>query len=116
MGHFQLTGRLWPALARARSARVMAVSSRGHRFSPVVFDEPNFVHRPYDRWLAYGQSKTANMLFACELDRLGQAHGVRAFAVHPGGIVDTQLAQHLSREELRWSMSETLTGVAYPGR
>ena len=100
LGHFQLTGRLWPALA-ARSARVVAVSSRGHRFSPMVFDDPNFLHRPYDRWLAYGQSKTANVLFACELDRLGQAHGVRAFAVHPGGIVDTQLAQHLSREELR---------------
>ena len=89
LGHFQLTGRLSPALANAQSARVVAVSSRGHRFSPVVFDDPNFVHRPYDRWLAYGQSKTVNVLFASELDRLGQAHGVRAFAVHPGGIVDT---------------------------
>lgn len=104
VGHFQLTGRLWPALAWAGAqggARVVAVSSRGHRFSPVVFDDIHFERRPYERWAAYGQSKTANVLFALELDRRGQAQGVRAFSVHPGGIVDTNLAQHLSQDELR---------------
>lgn len=104
VGHFQLTGRLWPALALAGAsggARVIAVSSRGHRFSPVVFDDIHFERRPYERWAAYGQSKTANVLFALALDRRGQSQGVRAFSVHPGGIVDTNLAKHLSVEELR---------------
>jgi NAD(P)-dependent dehydrogenase (short-subunit alcohol dehydrogenase family) len=104
IGHFQLTGRLWPALASAGAAggaRVVVVSSRGHRFSPVVFDDLHFERRPYERWAAYGQSKTANVLFALELDRRGQAQGVRAYAVHPGGIVDTNLAKHLSPDELR---------------
>lgn len=100
IGHFQLTARLWPALA-ASGARVVAVSSRGHRFSPLVFDDLQFERRPYDRWAAYGQSKTANALFALELDRRGQAAGVRAFSAHPGGIVDTNLARHLSVEALR---------------
>jgi len=101
LGHFQLTCRLWPALIAAGEARVVSVSSRGHRFSPVVFDDLHFAQRDYDRWLAYGQSKTANVLFAVELDRRGRDFGVRAFAVHPGGIVDTHLAQHLSADELR---------------
>lgn len=101
IGHFQMTGRLWPALAAAAAARVVVVSSRGHRFAPVAFDDVQFTQRPYDRWAAYGQSKTANALFALELDRRGQAAGVRAFSAHPGGIVDTNLAQHLSAQELR---------------
>ncbi len=100
VGHFQLTGRLWSALTAAPEARVVVVSSRGHRFSPVVFEDIGFERRPYERWAAYGQSKTANVLFALALDRRGQASGVRAFSVHPGGILDTQLAKHLSREEL----------------
>src|SRR5262249_8502530 len=86
LGHFRLTLRLWPALVRARGARVISLSSRGHRYSDVVFDDPNFDRRPYDQWKAYGQSKTANALFALGLDRRGEAHGVRAFSVHPGGI------------------------------
>lgn len=104
VGHYQLAGRLWPALAatgKTGGARVVAVSSRGHRFSPMVFDDIHFERRPYERWAAYGQSKTANVLFALELDRRGQAQGVRAFSVHPGGIVDTNLAKHLSQDELR---------------
>ncbi|MFT3849738.1 MAG: oxidoreductase [Propionivibrio sp.] len=101
LGHFQLTCRLWPALVAADGARVVAVSSRGHRFAPVDFDDPHFTHRPYDPWTAYGQSKTANVLFALGLDRRGQAAGIRAFAVHPGGIVNTHLAKHLNPEDLR---------------
>ncbi|MER5915456.1 oxidoreductase [Streptomyces sp. NPDC001982] len=101
LGHFQLVARLWPALAAAGGARVVAVSSRGFRFSPVVFEDLNFEHRPYEPFAAYGQSKTANALFAVELDRRGRADGVRAFAVHPGTIIDTGLAKHISAEAIR---------------
>ncbi|WP_042159584.1 oxidoreductase [Paenibacillus gorillae] len=100
LGHFQLTTKLWPALCQARGARVVSVSSKGHRYSPVVFDDPNFEHRAYDRWAAYGQSKTANILFALELDRRGRGEGIRAFSLHPGSIVGTGLEKHLTREEL----------------
>jgi NAD(P)-dependent dehydrogenase (short-subunit alcohol dehydrogenase family) len=93
--------RLWPALHQANGARVVSVSSWGHRRSPVVFEDPNFERRDYDRWSAYGQSKTANILFALELDECGKAKGVRAFALHPGSIVGTGLEKHLSHEELR---------------
>ncbi|WP_145018536.1 oxidoreductase [Paenibacillus sp. Y412MC10] len=103
LGHFQLVARLWPALRKANGARVVSVSSWGHHFSPVVFDDPNFERREYDRWAAYGQSKTANILFAVELDKRGQADGVRAFSLHPGSIVGTGLEKHLSREELHAS-------------
>lgn len=100
LGHFQLTARLWPALRRAGGARVVELSSRGHVFSQVDFDDPNFERRDYDRWRAYGQSKTANALFAVALDALGESHGVRAFSVHPGGII-TDLAKYMSAEEIR---------------
>jgi NAD(P)-dependent dehydrogenase (short-subunit alcohol dehydrogenase family) len=59
LGHFQLVARLWPALRRANGARVVSVSSWGHYYSPLVFENPNFEHRNYDRWKAYGQSKKA---------------------------------------------------------
>lgn len=95
LGHFQLTGRLWPALARAGNARVVSVSSMGHRYSPVIFEDINFTWRAYDPVKAYGQSKTANALFAVELDRRGRTAGVRAYSVHPGGIVETGLSRHL---------------------
>lgn len=101
LGHFQLTVRLWPALRRANGARVVSVSSWGHRHSPVVFEDPNFEHRDYDRWSAYGQSKTANILFALGLDERGKADSVRAFSLHPGSIVSTDLKRYLSDEELR---------------
>lgn len=105
LGHFQLTARLWPALLRGGQgpdgARVVSVSSLGHRFSPVVFDDINFDRRAYEPWSAYGQSKTANILFAVELDRLAERHGVRAFSLHPGGIVGTGLAKHMTEDMLR---------------
>lgn len=99
LGHFQLTARLWPALKRAGGARVVSVSSTGISFGGVDFDDPNFERHGYDKWKAYGQSKTANALFAVALDKRGEAHGVRAFSVHPGGI-HTDLARDLSAEEL----------------
>jgi NAD(P)-dependent dehydrogenase (short-subunit alcohol dehydrogenase family) len=100
LGHFQLTARLWPALQKAGGARVVSVSSAGIRFGGVDFDDPNFERRDYDKWTAYGQSKSANALFAVALDRHGYAHGVRAFAVHPGRIL-TDLARFMSDDELR---------------
>jgi NAD(P)-dependent dehydrogenase (short-subunit alcohol dehydrogenase family) len=100
LGHFQLTVRLWPALCNAHGARVVSLSSRGHQRAGIDFDDPQFQHRAYDRWQAYGQSKTANVLFAVELDRRGEASGIRAFAAHPGAIL-TDLSRHMTEEELR---------------
>lgn len=93
LGHFQLTARLWPALKNAKSARVISVSSRAQRLGGVNFDDPNFQKTEYDSWKAYAQSKSANSLFAVELDRLGKTHGVRAFSVHPGLIPTTNLGR-----------------------
>ncbi len=100
LGHFQLTARLWPALVRAGGARVIALSSLGHRYAPVDVHDLHFERRAYDRWIAYGQSKSANALFGVGLDARGKGHGVRAFSVHPGRIV-TDLARHMSVEELQ---------------
>ena len=99
LGHFQLTARLWPALRSALGARVVCLSSRGHARAAVDFDDAHFQRRPYDKWIAYGQSKTANALFALALDARGEAHRVRAFSVHPGAIL-TELVRWLTEEEL----------------
>lgn len=101
LGHFHLTKRLWPALRKANGARVIAVSSRGHRYSPVVFEDINFKYREYTPYSAYGQSKTANILFAIELSRRGRADKIEAFSVHPGSIVNTDLTRYSSMENLR---------------
>ena len=97
LGHFQLTARLWPLLA-AGKARVVALSSSGHARGGLDLDDVHFERRDYDKWTAYGQAKSANALFALHLDRLGEPHGVRAFAVDPGGI-HTPLQRHLPMEE-----------------
>jgi NAD(P)-dependent dehydrogenase (short-subunit alcohol dehydrogenase family) len=101
LGHYMLTNLLWPRLAEGGGARVVSLSSRGHKRSGIRFDDPMFEHG-YDRWEAYGQAKTANCLFAVQLDALGQDSGVRAFAVHPGPIL-TPLQRHLSPDFLRES-------------
>jgi NAD(P)-dependent dehydrogenase (short-subunit alcohol dehydrogenase family) len=100
LGHFQLTARLWPALARAAQARVVSVSSIGHRYSPVDFDDVNWEGRDYHPSAAYGQSKSANALFAVGLDRRGRKDGVRAFAVHPGAIPGTGLERWVAQETM----------------
>jgi NAD(P)-dependent dehydrogenase (short-subunit alcohol dehydrogenase family) len=100
LGHFQLTARLWEALKKSGGARVVALSSYGHSRGGVDFGDPNFNQRPYDKWAAYGQSKSANSLFAVELDKRGQEHGIRAFAVHPGGIL-TDLARYMTDEDFK---------------
>ncbi|GAA2827746.1 SDR family NAD(P)-dependent oxidoreductase [Crossiella cryophila] len=96
LGHFALVNRLWPALA-GREARVVSVSSRGHHYSDIRWDDVHFA-TGYDKWQAYGQSKTANVLMAVHLDAIGREHGVRAFALHPGGIY-TNLARHIPLAE-----------------
>ncbi len=96
LGHFALVNRLWPALSEG--GRVVAVSSTGHRRSGIRWDDIQF-ETGYDKWLAYGQSKTANVLFAVQLDALGKDSGVRAFALNPGGIL-TPLQRHLAKEEM----------------
>lgn len=91
LGHFQLTARLWPALKKANGARVVNVSSFGHQVAPFNFEDPNFEHREYETLQGYGQSKTANILFAVELAERGAAFGVKAYSLHPGAVGDTDL-------------------------
>jgi NAD(P)-dependent dehydrogenase (short-subunit alcohol dehydrogenase family) len=91
LGHFQLTARLFPALKKAVGARVIVVSSRGHRAGGVNFDDINFEHTEYAPMRAYAQSKSAIVLFAVQLDKPARQHGVRAFAVHPGPIPTSDL-------------------------
>jgi len=93
-----LANLLWPALVDAGGARVVALSSTGHKLSDIRWDDPQFT-TGYDKWKAYGQAKTADSLFAVQLDVLGEPFGVRAFAVHPGGIM-TELQRHLPRAEM----------------
>ncbi|MFC8827026.1 SDR family NAD(P)-dependent oxidoreductase [Streptomyces sp. NPDC057137] len=97
LGHFALVNRLWPAIERG-GARVVSVSSNGHQLSPMRWDDVQF-ERGYDKWQAYGQAKTANALFAVQLDALGRDSGVRAFSLHPGTIA-TSLGRHMSEAEL----------------
>lgn len=100
LGHFQLTARLWPALKAANGARVVSLSSIGHRISPPDLEDPSFERTEYNKWLAYGRAKSANALFAIGLDQRGAPHNVRAFAVHPGGIM-TDLQRFMPEEEKR---------------
>ena len=95
VGHFELAARLWPALRRAQAPRIVSLSSLGHRRTPVDFDDWNFERKPYDRWVAYGQSKSANALFAIGAN----ARGVKAFSVHPGAIW-TGLARFMTPEDV----------------
>ncbi len=99
LGHFQMTTRIWPLLkAAGAGTRVVVLSSIGHARGGVDFADPHFNAREYEKWTAYGQAKSANALFAIHLDEIGKAFGIRAFAVHPGGI-KTPLQRHLTMEE-----------------
>jgi NAD(P)-dependent dehydrogenase (short-subunit alcohol dehydrogenase family) len=100
LGHFALALGLHPALAAAGRSRVVSVSSRGHLRAPVDFDDISFRVRAYDPAIAYGQSKTANVLFAVEANRRWAGDGVTANAAHPGAILETNLSRHLSREQI----------------
>jgi NAD(P)-dependent dehydrogenase (short-subunit alcohol dehydrogenase family) len=101
LGHFALAVGLHDALASASAgARIVSLSSRGHLRSPVVFDDINFASRPYDPMLAYGQSKTANVLFAVEAFHRWVDDGITANAVHPGAIDSTNLSRYLDPDVL----------------
>ena len=106
LGHFLMTGLLAPALLRGAPARVVSVSSLGHERSPVDFDDIHFERRPYDKWVSYGQSKTANVLLAVELERRLGERGVHAFAVHPG-VIMTDLARHMLPEDFEMMRART---------
>lgn len=93
LGQFQLTAKLWPALKKANGARVINVSSFGHQMAPFNFEDPNFNHREYQTLEGYGQSKTAANLFAVELDRRGQQFNIRAYSLHPGSVIGTDLGR-----------------------
>ena len=95
LGHFVLVNRI--ASLMRRGGRLVNLSSSGHRFSDVDLEDPNFEHTPYAEFVAYGRSKTANVLFAVEFDRRHKADGVRATAVHPGGI-QTELGRYMTDE------------------
>jgi NAD(P)-dependent dehydrogenase (short-subunit alcohol dehydrogenase family) len=95
LGHFVFVNRIAPLLRAG--ARLVNLSSLGHRYSDVDINDPNFERTPYDPWVSYGRSKTANILFAVEFDRRHKARGIRATAVHPGGI-ETELGRHAFSE------------------
>jgi NAD(P)-dependent dehydrogenase (short-subunit alcohol dehydrogenase family) len=97
LGHFALALGLHDALAAAGDARIVAVSSVGHINGDVDFADLNFERRPYDPWLAYGQSKTANVLFAVEAARRWAGDGITANALNPGRIAATNLSRHLGQ-------------------
>jgi NAD(P)-dependent dehydrogenase (short-subunit alcohol dehydrogenase family) len=99
LGHFELTRLLQPKLSAADGARVVNLSSDGHKLADVDLDDPNWHRRAYNKFHAYGASKTSNILHAVELDRRLRDNGVRAYAVHPG-MVATNLARHMSREDV----------------
>lgn len=99
LGHFELARRLHPALVRAGGARIVALSSTAHIMTDVHWEDPHFRTHEYDKWQAYGQAKSANALFALGADLNWKDQGIRAFAVHPGGIF-TPLQRHLSDEEM----------------
>jgi NAD(P)-dependent dehydrogenase (short-subunit alcohol dehydrogenase family) len=101
LGHFRLTVGLHDALAAAGGARVVSLSSRAHLSSPVVFDDIDFAFRPYSGEAAYAQSKTANVLFAVAAAQRWADDGIVANAVHPGPILETNLARHMDQEVLR---------------
>lgn len=100
LGHFALATGLRDALAAAGGARIVSLSSRGHLRAPIDFDDLNFTNRRYDPLVAYGQSKTANVLFAVEAARRWAGDGITANAVHPGAIMQTNLSRHMHAELL----------------
>jgi NAD(P)-dependent dehydrogenase (short-subunit alcohol dehydrogenase family) len=100
LGHFALAVGLHPALAAANGARIVSVASIGHLFSPVVFDDLDYRFRPYDPWTSYGQSKTANVLFAVGAAERWADDGITANALMPGNIADTSLARHMDMQQV----------------
>jgi len=98
IGHFVLTHELIDSMDQSSGARIINLSSTAHKFSGICWDDIHFLNS-YDKWVSYGQSKTATSLFSIELDRRLKDKNIRSFAVHPGGIF-TPLQRHLQQEEM----------------
>jgi NAD(P)-dependent dehydrogenase (short-subunit alcohol dehydrogenase family) len=113
LGHFVLVNRLAPLIVDG--GRVVMLASSGHRMAAFSLEDPNFVHSTYEPWVAYARSKTANILFAVEFDRRHRARGVRATAVHPGGI-KTELSRHISDAALDAMLVQINAALAAEGR
>ncbi len=115
LGHFLLARDLLPRLVESAPARVVVLSSAGHRMGDVDFDDVNFERRDYEPFLAYGAAKTCNVLHAVEIDRRYRDRGVRAFAVHPG-VIHTELSRYMTEETLTsliTRLSERPTAMAW---
>ena len=114
LGHFLLVNRIAPLIASG--GRVVSVASAGHRFADVDLEDPNFEHTPYAPFIAYGRSKTANVLFAVGLDHRFKSRGIRAVAVHPGGI-KTELGRYtdpVAEEEMIRTINERNAAAGLP--
>jgi NAD(P)-dependent dehydrogenase (short-subunit alcohol dehydrogenase family) len=112
LGHFVLVNRIAPLISAG--GRLINLASSGHRFANVDLDDPNFERTPYDPFVAYGRSKTANILFAVAFDRRHREHGVRAAAVHPGGI-QTELGRHMGAGNIQKMLDQMNQQLAAAG-
>jgi NAD(P)-dependent dehydrogenase (short-subunit alcohol dehydrogenase family) len=113
LGHFVLVNRI--ASLMGAGSRLINLSSSGHRFSNVDLEDPGFQRTPYEPFVAYGRSKTANILFAVGFDERGRERGVRASAVHPGGI-QTELGRHLNQDQLQSMVEQMNKQLAAEGK
>jgi len=113
LGHFVLVNRIAPLIRKG--GRLINLASAGHRFSNVDLEDPNFERTPYDPWVAYGRSKSANILFAVAFDRRHRGNGIRAAAVHPGGV-QTELDRHLDPVHIKKTIEQTNKRLASEGK
>jgi NAD(P)-dependent dehydrogenase (short-subunit alcohol dehydrogenase family) len=112
LGHFVLINRIASLLKPG--GRLVNLSSAGHRFADIDLEDPNFEHMPYVEFVAYGRSKTANVLFAVEFDRRHRGQGIRAAAVHPG-VIQTELGRHMTPEAIQRMMQANTSTPAGGG-
>ena len=113
LGHFVLVNRIAPLIRKG--GRLINLSSAGHRFSNVDLEDPNFERTPYDPFVAYGRSKTANILFAVAFDRRHRKRGVRAAAAHPG-VIQTELARYVDTVRIRSMVEQMNQQLAAEGK
>jgi NAD(P)-dependent dehydrogenase (short-subunit alcohol dehydrogenase family) len=113
LGHFVLVNRIAPLLRKG--SRLINLSSAGHRFSNVDLEDPNFERTPYEPFVAYGRSKTANILFAVAFDRRHRGRGVRAAAVHPG-VIETELGRHMDPSQIQGLIQQINDQLAAQGK
>ncbi|TMM45836.1 SDR family NAD(P)-dependent oxidoreductase [Qipengyuania marisflavi] len=99
LGHFLLTNLLMPLVEKGADPRIVNLSSRGHHIDQMHFNDPNYQDRDYEKWQAYGQSKTANVLFAVGLEQRLGGRGIHSYSLHPGGIM-TNLSRHMSEDDM----------------